>query len=90
LSRSKSKKIICSSACRSKDKCKYDHLFRPIARDNANGMSVRSSFIKYGIPLGYQNILTQRMIKLGYKLRSEVHDSVEQPTVVKPAITSLQ
>jgi DNA-directed RNA polymerase subunit RPC12/RpoP len=90
LRRSKSKQIICSSACRGKAKCKYDHLFRPIARDNANGMSVRSSFIKYGIPLGYQNILTQRMIKLGYKLRSEVHDSVEQPTVVKPAITSLQ
>ena len=69
LRRSKSKEIICSIACRNKAKCKYDHLFRPVARDNANGMSVRSSFIKYGIPLGYQNILTKRMIKLGYKLR---------------------
>ena len=69
LRRSKSKEIICSIACRNKAKCKYDHLFRPVARDNANGMSVRNSFIKYGIPLGYQNILTKRMIKLGYKLR---------------------
>ena len=90
LRRSKSKQIICSSACRGKAKCKYDHLFSPMARDNANGMSVRSSFIKYGIPLGYQKILTQRMIKLGYKLRSEIHDSVEQLIVVEPAITSLQ
>ena len=52
-------------------------------------MSVRSSFIKYGIPLGYQNILTQSMINLGYKLRSEVQDGVEQLTV-EPVITSLQ
>ena len=88
LRRSKSKQIICSSACRGKAKCKYDHLFRPIARDNAKGMSVRSAFIKYGIPVGYQRILTQRMIKLGYKLRSEVQDSVEELTVVESAITS--
>ena len=79
LRRSKSKEIICSIACRNKAKCKYDHLFRPVARDNANGMSVRRSFIKHGIPVGYQNILTKRMIKLGYKLR----DRPVQVNVVK-------
>ena len=72
LRRSKSKEIICSIACRNKAKCKYDHLFRPVARDNANGMSVRRSFIKHGIPLGYQNMLTERMTKLGYKLRNRL------------------
>ena len=69
LRSSKSKEIICSIACRNKAKCKYDHLFRPVARDNANGMSVRRSFIKHGIPVGYQKTLTMRMIKLGYKLQ---------------------
>jgi DNA-directed RNA polymerase subunit RPC12/RpoP len=90
LRRSKSKKIICSAACRGKAISKYDHLFRLVARDNSHGMSIRRSFINHGIPLGYQKKLTERMIKLGYKLRSEVHDNVEQLTVVEPAITSLQ
>ena len=90
LRRSKSKKIICSAVCRGKAISKYDHLFRLVARDNSHGMSIRRSFINHGIPLGYQKKLTERMIKLGYKLRSEVHDSVEQLTVVEPAITSLQ
>ena len=88
--RSKSTKIICSAACRGKAISKYDHLFRLVARDNAHGMSIRRSFINHGIPLGYQKKLTERMIKLGYKLRSEVQDSVEELTVVEPAITSLQ
>ena len=90
LRRSKSKKIICSAVCRGKAISKYDHLFRLVARDNSHGMSIRRSFINHGIPLGYQKKLTERMIKLGYKLRSEVHDNVEQFTVVEPAITSLQ
>jgi len=90
LKRSKSKKIICSAGCRGKAISKYDHLFRLVARDNSHGMSIRRSFINHGIPLGYQKKLTERMIKLGYKLRSEVHDNVEQLTVMEPAITSLQ
>ena len=70
--KAKSERITCSVACRNIAKTKYDHLFKHIARDVSKGMSIRHSCIKYHIPLGYQGIISKRMIKLGYKLRRPI------------------
>jgi DNA-directed RNA polymerase subunit RPC12/RpoP len=72
--RAKGEGLYCSVACSGKAKTKYDHLFKLVARDNAKGISIRSSLINHGIPAGYQGAVTNRMIKLGYKIKRPLLD----------------
>jgi DNA-directed RNA polymerase subunit RPC12/RpoP len=72
VNRAKGGGLYCSVACSGKAKAKYDHLFKLVARDNAKGISIRRSLINHGIPEGYQGAITNRMIKLGYKIKRPI------------------
>ena len=62
--------LLDASGIKNKAKNKYDHLFALFAQENANGISLRRSLINHDIPTGHQGMVTWRMLKLGYKLRS--------------------